>query len=263
MQRRLAALGYEAWHDILEASEFGVPQRRPRYILIAAPRGSLPGIDPLSRLRASRRAFLAELGLGPGPTSCEAAIGDLEVSRNGTMPDPEWGRAGFQAIRYAPPENLTPYAALMRRGATGMPRDLRLARHSPAVVARMEAILCTCRPGRVVTAPDRERLGMRKRTTTPLDGAAPAPTISTLPDDLVHYAEPRTMTVREHARLQGFPDWFAFTGRYTAGGPERRTACPRYTQVGNAVPPLLARAIGRVLVGLARDQKSPQLRKVV
>ena len=58
------------------------------------------------------------------------------------------------------------------------------------------------------------------------------------------------MTVREHARLQSFPDWFDFKGPYTTGGTKRKEACPKYTQVGNAVPPLLAEAIGEVIVDL-------------
>ena len=67
------------------------------------------------------------------------------------------------------------------------------------------------------------------------------------------------MSVREHARLQSFPDWFSFQGPYTSGGTRRRSACPRYTQVGNAVPPLLAEAIGESLLGLLADQELPQL----
>ena len=69
-------------------------------------------------------------------------------------------------------------------------------------------------------------------------------TITTLPDDFVHYSEPRILTVRECARLQTFPDWFDFHGKYTTGGELRKTDCPRYTQVGNAVPPRLARFLG-------------------
>jgi DNA (cytosine-5)-methyltransferase 1 len=78
----------------------------------------------------------------------------------------------------------------------------------------------------------------------------PSPTVTTLPDDIIHYAEPRILTVREHARLQSFPDWFGFEGPYTSGGARRKIACPRYTQVGNAVPPLLAEAIAEMLAGL-------------
>jgi DNA (cytosine-5)-methyltransferase 1 len=253
VSRRLDDLGYDSWQEIVLASDFGVPQTRPRFILIAALKGSLPGIDPFSRLRTSRRSFLTKRGLGPGPTTTRQAIGDLEQSRGGTVPDPEWGMQGFLAANYVEPEEPSSFVRLMRSDVSGPPTDMRLARHKEAASKRMQEIIATCLPGRVLTSADRKRLGMEKRTTTLLDASAPSSTISTLPDDLVHYAEPRTMTVREHARLQSFPDWFQFTGPYTAGGPQRRTACPRYTQVANAVPPLLAEAIGQTLLGLLRD----------
>ena len=52
------------------------------------------------------------------------------------------------------------------------------------------------------------------------------------------------MTVREMARLQSFDDSFEFLGKRTTGGSRRRCETPQYTLVGNAVPPLLAKAIG-------------------
>jgi DNA (cytosine-5)-methyltransferase 1 len=71
-----------------------------------------------------------------------------------------------------------------------------------------------------------------------------------MPDDLLHYKEPRTLTVRENARLQTFPDWFAFKGKYTSGGKRRRDEVPRFTQVANAVPPLLAELLGNAMKSL-------------
>ena len=90
----------------------------------------------------------------------------------------------------------------------------------------------------------REQLGIRKLTTRVLDPDLPAPTVTSMPDDLLHYREPRTLTVRENARLQTFPDWFRFCGKYTTGGHLRRLEVPRFTQVANAVPPLLAEILG-------------------
>ena len=262
VRSRLNELGYEVWDDVVLASDWGVPQRRPRYICVAATRGSLPGIHPFERLRTERRGFLTARGLWPGPTTTRDALSDFE--RNGVAPalDPEWGAEGFTAVERRPDGGLSPYQHLMRRGSTDPPTDRRLARHSPAIVARLHEILATCRRGVSLRPHDRERLGMGKRSITPLDGQAPAPTITTLPDDFVHYSDARTMSVREHARLQSFPDWFSFRGPYTSGGPRRRIACPRYTQVGNAVPPLLAEAIGESLLGLLADQELPQLAHV-
>ena len=87
-----------------------------------------------------------------------------------------------------------------------------------------------------------------------LDPLSVAPTITSLPDDLLHYAEPRTLTVRENARLQTFPDWVVFRGKYTTGGALRRQQVPRFTQVANAVPPLLAEQLGLVLFRIIRSK---------
>ncbi len=83
-----------------------------------------------------------------------------------------------------------------------------------------------------------------KHSQRALDGDAPSPTVTTLPDDLCHYEAARTLTVREMARLQSFPDSFVFRGKETTGGHKRRVEVPQYSQVGNAVPPLLANALG-------------------
>lgn len=252
--KRLDELGYDVWDDVVVASDWGVPQRRPRYVCIAARTGSLPGIHPFERLRTARRAFLAARGLWPGPTTVREALSDLALEGRTPPPDPEWGCQGFKAVERRVVASPTDYQKLMRIGVERQPADRRIPRHAPSTTARLRTILETCTPGIRVRADDRARLGMRKRSTTPLDKDAPSPTVTTLPDDLVHYCDPRTMSVRELARLQSFPDWFSFRGPYTSGGPGRRHACPRYTQVGNAVPPLLAEAIGETLVGLLADQ---------
>ena len=56
------------------------------------------------------------------------------------------------------------------------------------------------------------------------------------------------MTVREMARLQSFDDSFVFQGKRTTGGDMRKSDIPQYTLVGNAVPPLMARAIGNLIL---------------
>jgi len=71
----------------------------------------------------------------------------------------------------------------------------------------------------------------------------PSATVVSIPDDYISPWEPRTFSVREMARCQSFDDSFEFLGKRTTGGLLRRVEVPQYTQVGNAVPPLLARAI--------------------
>ena len=71
----------------------------------------------------------------------------------------------------------------------------------------------------------------------------PAATIVTIADDYISPWEDRTFSVREMARCQSFDDSFEFLGKRTTGGLQRRVEVPQYTQVGNAVPPLLAKAV--------------------
>lgn len=89
----------------------------------------------------------------------------------------------------------------------------------------------------------------KKHSQRALREFEPAPAQLTIPDDLCHYdsEQTRTLTVREMARFQSFPDWFEFKSKVTTGGKMRRFEVPQYTQVGNAVPPLLAKALGKVL----------------
>ena len=71
----------------------------------------------------------------------------------------------------------------------------------------------------------------------------PSATIVTIPDDYISPWEPRTFSVREMARCQSFDDSFEFLGKRTTGGSLRKKEVPQYTQVGNAVPRLLAKAV--------------------
>jgi DNA (cytosine-5)-methyltransferase 1 len=94
------------------------------------------------------------------------------------------------------------------------------------------------------------RLGTKKHTQRVVPADAPAPTVVTLPDDYIHPGRPRIMTVRELARIQSFPDWFEFRSKETTGSTRRRTEVPQYSQVGNAVPPLMAKAVGELIIRL-------------
>lgn len=91
-------------------------------------------------------------------------------------------------------------------------------------------------------------LESQKRNYVVLNPLGQSPTVCTMPDDFIHYAAYRPMTVREMARLQSFDDSFVFQGKRQTGGNNRQKEIPQYTLVGNAVPPLMARAIANTLL---------------
>lgn len=86
-------------------------------------------------------------------------------------------------------------------------------------------------------------LESEKRNYNVLKPDSQSPTVMTIPDDYIHYSSPRALTVREMARLQSFDDSFVFQGKRSTGGNKRKHEVPQFTLVGNAIPPLMARAI--------------------
>jgi len=97
----------------------------------------------------------------------------------------------------------------------------------------------------------------KKQTQKALTPSSPAPAALSIPDDACHYdsEELRVLTVREMARIQSFPDDFVFRSKVTTGGQMRKFEVPQYTQVGNAVPPLLALALGKVVSSIINSSK--------
>ena len=91
-------------------------------------------------------------------------------------------------------------------------------------------------------------LESNKRNYFVLKADGQSPTVVTMPDDFIHYSRYRAMTVREMARLQSFDDSFVFQGKRQTGGDKRKSEIPQYTLVGNAVPPLMAKAIGNEIL---------------
>jgi len=98
-------------------------------------------------------------------------------------------------------------------------------------------------------------LKSKKHSQRAIKSDEPAPAQLTIPDDLCHYSEDelRTLTVREMARFQSFPDWFIFRSKITTGGEQRCSEVPQYTQVGNAVPPLLAYELGKTITNILKS----------
>ena len=241
---------YNVSAEVLDTSTFGVPQKRKRFFIIGLRKDAkFHNKDtPFSVIERVRLGFLASKGLSV-PVAAKSAISDLEVGRNGTRQSAD--SAGFQEIAYKGP--LTSYQRLMNVGVGTNVTDTRLARHNSEISSRFEKIIQLCHAdGRlnVSISPElRASFGLKKCAIRVLDPDGPSPTITSMPDDLIHYRESRTLTVRENARLQSFPDSFVFKGKYTTGGDRRKREVPRFTQVANAVPPLVAEAIGLALIG--------------
>ena len=241
---------YHVYTGTVRCSEYGVPQQRPRFFLVGMLRAEFPaygtGSEPFERLLEAKLPFLRKRGLGRKVT-CRQAISDLEREKVGIIPCPE--TKGYFALATGCPRTV--YQNLMRDGHNAPIPDTRLARHRPDIESRFGRIIEECkRAGRLnvqLNREMRERYGLKKMATRVLDPSEVAPTITSMPDDLLHYSEPRTLTVRENARLQTFPDWFKFKGKFTTGGHLRAREVPRFTQVANAVPPLIAEMWGEVL----------------
>jgi DNA (cytosine-5)-methyltransferase 1 len=248
VKEKLENLGYKIFPGYAHAKDFGVPQQRTRFIMVGVRKDvANESLDPFKTLEEIRPVFLETKGLPLRPVTVKEAIGDLEtrsskaklVHHSGTE------ETGFKQLDYRPPKKLNAYQTLIRKGLSNeRPNGLRLARHKAATIEKFEYIQEVCRPGVVLSQQEKAIIGTRKQAITVLDPKQPSKTLTTLPDDILHYSEPRILTVRESARIQSFPDDFEFQGKYTTGGKERTKECPRYTQVGNAVPPLMGEALG-------------------
>ena len=255
---RLNRVGYDVKAMLVDSSRFGVPQRRSRLIAVGVRHDLCEWVDgglervPLL-LEEARLQQLKEFNL-PEAVSASEALSDLEIDGKILVDctDPELSRR-FQEMTYSAP--TTTYQRLMHQGHTGPMDSMRLARHRDDVKERFRRILAECRRGVRMDDESRKTYGLKKHRIYPMASSEPAPTVTTLPDDILHYSEPRILTVREYARLQSFPDGFAFKGKFTTGGERRTKECPRYTQVGNAVPPFLARAIGIAVCKLLEEVK--------
>ena len=252
--------GYEPRQEIIRAFRFGVPQLRPRFFTIGVRKDLVDANnkpDFFAMLEDIREQFLRDHGLPVDRSVTVAeAISDLTVTGKSlvTCEDTQ-SPPGFMEIAYVEPG--TYYQKLMHGEYSGKMNSLRLPNHRPETIQRFKDIQSACRKGVQLSNEDRRTLGIKKHAIVPLHPDLPSHTLTTLPDDLLHYSEPRVHTVREHARIQSFPDWFEFKGKYTTGGDRRTKECPRYTQVGNAVPPLLAEAIGTTLLKILDVLRSP------
>lgn len=255
VENRLKDLKYDIKGDMIDFSEYGIPQKRMRFILVGirkdiAKKTKKSAIDFFSLLLSNKMQFLANKGLENHTTTLEQAISDL-LHQNGVTKTPD--RGNFTTGLYGKPQSA--YQKMIRKGHQGeIPDSHSFANHRPEITERFSNILeAYGRNKNVGRQTLREKFKISKHTIIPLEGNNFAPTLTTLPDDFIHYSEPRILTVREYARIQSFPDWFEFKGKYTSGGKMRVKEVPRYTQVGNAIPPLFGEQGGIILKLLLKN----------
>ncbi len=211
---------------ILNAADYGVPQRRERVFFFASREGQLNAPSPTHYNPACDSGQMPDSATHPW-ISTEEAIGDLSFLR--------YGEKASKYKLYP----LTEYQQTMRENAGDYPPNHEATNHTNRVRERFKQL------DHGDTGEDLPpEYQTKKHSLQRWHPEKPAATVTTLPDDFVHYQWPRTPTVRELARLQSFPDWFEFKGPRTTGGKRRRHTVPQYSQVGNAVPPRLAKQVG-------------------
>ncbi len=238
-------VGYRVFGQLVNFSDFGVPQKRTRFILVGIRKDVAESVEPeafFEQLRNNREAFLISKGMSL-TTSLEDAISDLLYS-HGQVDSPDTN--GFKAGIYG---NIqSGYQNYLRSQNTNeIPDSHRFPNHKKTTQERFEHILENAQKNKTLRDELKKEYGIKKHTIIPLDRNTPAATITTLPDDYLHYSEPRIFTVREYARIQSFKDWYEFKGKYTTGGKVRTQEVPRYSQIGNAIPPLFGEQSGIIL----------------
>lgn len=249
VKNRLNQLGYQVYGELVNFADYGVPQKRTRFILVGVKKELVKKDKKIAQkfftqLMENRYDFLSSKELTIN-TNLGDAISDL-LKSNGVIQSPD--AKSFRAGLYG--EYQSKYQKIMRDNISSIvPDSHRFANHRLDIEKRFESILfdSKTRRNKDLDKHLRKLYNIKKHTVIPLDKNEKSPTITTLPDDYIHYEEPRILTVREYARIQSFPDSFEFKGKYTTGGKRRVLEVPRYTQIGNAIPPLFAEQAGIIL----------------
>ena len=264
---------------VLNASDYGVPQNRLRVVFIGCRNDQkliteIPAtvsesekvtvaeaIGDLNYIRVPEKAttyddsFFADFRSSEAGSKRRTIQGKPEaeeIGRYGEMRTyAEWSRVGRLNPARFPHFSPTYTAANCVDELFDCPLEImqlanhETSRHNEEVQQRYALIR---KYGSYTVAREKEPnnpllLNTNKRNYSCLSATKPSTTIVTMPDDFTHYGANRSLTVREMARLQSFDDSFVFQGKRTTGGDRRKLETPQYTQVGNAVPPLMAHAI--------------------
>lgn len=235
--------GYKVNYQLVFAKDYGVPQNRPRVLAV----GVRDDVGVVEDSSMPANGFL------PNPTrdypSIEELFSDLvDVNYQpggGTERYPSAAQNKIQkALRTDPRSKRV-------RGKSSRVTDHEYSKHSDVIVRKFTFMIAN--NGQIPESMKTKKFAQR---VLPAQWSERGPTITatSLPDDYVHYVQPRSLTVREWARLQMFPDWYEFTGKRTTGGVRRAgnpragihfREVPKYTQIGNAVPVKLAEEVGR------------------
>lgn len=277
---------YDVRAQVLDAANFGAPQTRKRLFFMGVRRGSGMSVPVLTGSGATDSVTLARFTGTRRPRYQLAVQQHLLSMRNGdALADPEnlaivsAGQALSDLASLSPgrrddeidytelPAPQSAYQRLMREGAPAQLHNVQVPRINRDTALRLEGIpqggnhrdLEEALLQRFITG---QRWGQdngsgrlsRKHfyAYRRLHPALWAWTLNTKADSVYHYEVARALSVREFARLQSFPDRFVITtdsrrgmieGRHD-GGPGHS----RYRQVGNAVPPLLAKSVAQALM---------------
>ncbi len=259
VKKAFASIGeYELAAEVVFAKNYGVAQNRPRVMLVGIRRdiaGDITRKDGIEAIdgTAITRGFIPKPVPGSAPSIVDL-LGDLV--------DPNHENGG--ATSEYPSRVLCEVQRQFRTSSDGLKvaskgdavTEHEYSEHRPDVRKKFHAMI----HGKYFEAT--RKFGQR---VLPREWGEKGPSITatSMPDDYVHFEQPRTLTVREWARLQGFPDWYQFKGKRTTGGIRRAgnpvegnhvRELPKYTQIGNAVPVPMAQAIGKHLARIIRNQ---------
>jgi len=233
----LEKMNYTVVSGIVQSKNFGVPQLRKRFVSIAVHKKVLKG----RKLKLPKGSWnLSEIN---EKLSCEQIIGDLDVYKLKHMGYGSGEIDGPSRYFYpAQSEFQQQMRCITSLDENGHTWNTKIPKHTKRVISRMKEKLNGASDAELIE----KGLGSKKNSQRVLESSLfPNITIVSLPDDYIHYNKkfPRTLSVRECARFQTFPDHFRFLGKRTTGGKRRRIDVPQYTQVANAIPPRLAKAI--------------------
>lgn len=253
------------------SSNYGVPQNRERVLFIGC-RNDQPIIKSIPYTTESDKVTVFEAlhdmdNVGNGETKeCygnerkikrlahllkERAI-DGELEGEETHLYSEWSKKGRMTKRFdvEAPFYVKNFEELKDKSKHHYAKlhNHQTSSQSEEVIQRLQIIGKACDYDHAKKDLEKAGLLTNKRNYTVLNPQGQSPTVVTMPDDFIHYASYRALTVREMARLQSFDDDFVFQGKRTTGGERRKSDIPQYTLVGNAVPPLMAKAIANEIL---------------